>query len=737
MAGARIRTFIIGCDYIVFHCYWRYWAQSTDKEICGFVYPFNDKPPIKLFKGVPRIELPVFSLSKLEKAIIKHRIEKCALQLVNISMPDLQSIINRILSTGSCSIELLPLNPLRIKTFKPLISIASLAPRLGKTQLGRYFCSVFSNKQKRISVILPIIQITQISDSLKIENCPHYEFLNSDQIPPNIFSVEIESTISSYQKSGAYVIYFTADVRNAIIAAEQCSEIIILDSNGCDYPLVHAQERICVVSELSLEHVRKFSLWPGLINIMSSQNIVVISAENVILSPSKKKEIRSLLKEQNFFWVFSHHILEDGNFLQMFDQKVLTIDQASYPEIAVNVARSLGASVDDRSITARIPSGELPSKETIEATTKALKSLSSKINTSFADVVLVNLPLYDFPDLDPTKQVIFLSPEIEDVDGELFNFLSQFFLSNTKPPLQDHFEAQVDIMQSFCRASEKELVVGNNDSYNREAFCRLFLSSHLPPGFRVTTGEIIDRTGNITGQLDVVVVNDDAPLMTFDSTGSVIAPIIADTVLAVVEVKTTLTIDSLKKALSQLRPVKALMPSHGTLTTTIGNIIQDPLDGKIISGVFSFRLANDIENKVPSIIALYPNVADFVVVTDGFCFFNKKTLDVCGLDFGNHQVVNGYVKFSSKGMGLALIFGMMNSLAAIRRFSASNCIRYLEGVWGSKYDQYNQSLDSTRASVREFTEIVSHGQPKEVVGQIHHSTKQYLDSLDSLAFTHK
>jgi hypothetical protein len=100
-------------------------------------------------------------------------------------------------------------------------------------------------------------------------------------------------------------------------------------------------------------------------------------------------------------------------------------------------------------------------------------------------------------------------------DDDVQRLLRQF-CRYQKPPLQSHFEAQVDILMALARAADRELFVANNASANREAFCRLFLASHLPPHFRVTSGEVIDFWHNTTGQLDVVIVNELAPMMAID-----------------------------------------------------------------------------------------------------------------------------------------------------------------------------------------------------------------------------
>jgi hypothetical protein len=265
---------------------------------------------------------------------------------------------------------------------------------------------------------------------------------------------------------------------------------------------------------------------------------------------------------------------------------------------------------------------------------------------------------------------------------------------------------------AMAAGADRELYVSNNTSANREAFCRLFLSSHLPPAFRVTTGEIVDVCSNITGQLDVVIVNDFAPRMTLDTTGAVIAPILADSVLGVVEVKTCLTSETLRKALSQLRPVKALMPSHTTLEIPDGQIVGDPLQGKILTGVFAFNPAADIESRVPDILKSYPNVADFVVLPHAFGFFSAETLRVCGFSLKDEEIVNGYVKYTAKGMGLAVIFGLTNAIAAMRRFSASNFVRYLNGNWGGARESWEQASRATDASIHQLEKLMGRAFPR-------------------------
>jgi len=234
-------------------------------------------------------------------------------------------------------------------------------------------------------------------------------------------------------------------------------------------------------------------------------------------------------------------------------------------------------------------------------------------------------------------------------------------------------------------------------------------------------------------QLDVVIVNDSSPRLTIDSSNSIIAPILADSVLSVIEVKTSLTADQLKKALSQMRPVKALMTTHSTLITPDGRVVEDPLDGKIITGIFSFNPGSNIEYRIPSIVALYPGVIDFIVLPDDFGFFSVDILRVCGISINESEILNGFVKYSARGMGLAMVFGILNSLAATRRFSGANCIRYLNGYWGGPSEEFNRIASNTEKYLNSMNKIVAKNNDIESKKQFYYSQKQFSEKVNDFS----
>lgn len=682
----RTRTLIVGCDFPTFHIYWRYFAQAQDREVIGFVYCGQGDPPIRHFKGIYKHPHSVYTLRSLEKTIIEKRIQKCVIQAQNIPMPIVQSIINRILSTGQCGFEFLPKSTLIVKSFKPVIALTSIAPKLGKTQVGLNFCSLLRKNYDRVAVIYPLHYFRGNEDTFFIENSPHYEFNRDDPIEPGLFSIEIETQIKNYQACGAYKIFVTSDYRKAVICAEQCANIILFDSSSCETPYVNANAEFCIVSHETLEHVRQKALWPGIVNVMLSENIIVLEKGSKYPNSRIRNMIDNLLKEHSVMYALSEAVIDGSHAQELTDKSVLVIDPEDV-ESGPQIASHYGAKQIQRSTSPLYPLSM--------QTDESLTNIANAINSSNADVILVTLN-HQIPNIDNKKMILYTSIEVKFFEDALRKYINQFFNNNLSPPLKDHFEAQVDIIMALSQTSEKELYVTNNDSANREAFVRLFLRAHLPQGFRVTTGEIIDCSRNLTGQLDVIIVNDACPTFTIDGTNTIIAPVSADSVLGVIEVKTTLTQESLKKALSQMRPVKALMPSHATLQLADGHIVEDPLKGKIITGIFSFAPSTDIEEKIPSILKMYPKCADFIVLPNNFCFFSEETLKVCGMSIGEHEVINGYAKFTAKGMGLALIFGILNALAATRRFSGLHCIKYLSGNWGGRKDLIERNMMEQR-----------------------------------------
>lgn len=771
----RQKILIIGFDFQILHTYYRTKDQSPNNDIQGFVYipnyPLEDPskdppsdPPITLAKSTTKTPIRVIPLRNLENAIHEYRITKCLFQAQNIPMKLANSIINRI-TACNCSIEFHRCKDIKIKVNKPTIVVSAIAHSIGKTQVCRYLCDVLHSPENkidslRVAVIFPITEIRSKFDAvtkskgLSEDNDLHFELKDVDEIPKGCLSIDDQWQIKQYLERGIRV-FATSDVRKAVISAEQFADLIFVDSRKCEFSYIDTQYRLCIITENAFYKPGEKNLWPGLLNLNSASEVVLISSDDIIYSETQIDRIRRPLQGKPLYYVQSSMSLDIAE-SRLFDHKTVVIEHEDTQGKALRAANSCGADlipsnsasipclsgsdsdsedykVDSSafSLDSRNDSGELSPlfaeglpgsrqrssivlstprassplvEEGInEKTDQLIKDIVDQINQTDAEFVVCSLQRDIEALLEPGKTVVTAMPEIQ-INEDLKDYLVKFIQRRRKAPLQDHFSAQVDIIMAMAQASKQELYVSNNDSANREAFCRIFLSSHIPPGFRVTTGEIIDARSNITGQLDVVVVNDSCPSLTIDSTNSIIAPILADNVLCTIEVKTSLTSDQLKKALNQMRPVKALMPSHSTLLTPSGKVVNDPLCGKIITGIFSFNKTDEIESEIEYILSLFPGVVDFVVIPDSFGYFWNPILQVANLHEESVQPdSNNYVKVTKKGMGLGFMFGILNTFAAIRRFSGSNCLKYLHGCWGDQSEQAAKNLKHAQAMINNIS----------------------------------
>jgi hypothetical protein len=92
----------------------------------------------------------------------------------------------------------------------------------------------------------------------------------------------------------------------------------------------------------------------------------------------------------------------------------------------------------------------------------------------------------------------------------------------------------------------------------REAFIREYLESHLNQNLAIGTGEIIDADSqpNVPrNQIDIVIYRRDYPRLSF---GGGIHGFLAESVVATIEVKSTLDSDELLKSIRAARNVKSL-----------------------------------------------------------------------------------------------------------------------------------------------------------------------------------
>jgi hypothetical protein len=146
--------------------------------------------------------------------------------------------------------------------------------------------------------------------------------------------------------------------------------------------------------------------------------------------------------------------------------------------------------------------------------------------------------------------------------------------TDRRPVLYPYFERTASqLLAQYGRSKLQESSSSIGD--NREMFVNEFLSKVLPPRLQVRQrAEVWDSGGNRTGELDIVILRDDAPTLEFGGQRDVF---LAEGVFAVIEVKSNLTREKLKEALTVLRRVQSLNLSGAHPVMRAGLTLDRPL----------------------------------------------------------------------------------------------------------------------------------------------------------------
>lgn len=103
----------------------------------------------------------------------------------------------------------------------------------------------------------------------------------------------------------------------------------------------------------------------------------------------------------------------------------------------------------------------------------------------------------------------------------------------------------------------------------RENFIREFLMPNLPKNINVVSGEIIDSAGSRSGQIDCILVDSSLPIVHLGSTNHLL--VLAEAVVATIEVKSSLNKAEMLKSLASSCKIKSLI-RKGKLTYRKGGI---------------------------------------------------------------------------------------------------------------------------------------------------------------------
>ena len=159
-----------------------------------------------------------------------------------------------------------------------------------------------------------------------------------------------------------------------------------------------------------------------------------------------------------------------------------------------------------------------------------------------------------------------------------------------RPLLYNYFLDTANLMLSEYNRSKSQNA-STNKGKNREIFCSDFLKKVLPTKLRVVGGEIWDSDNKKTGQLDIIIVRDDAPSLTFGEVNTYLS----EGIFSVIEVKSFLDQTKLDEAHKTLQKVGSLKINIGA-TISSGATLNRPL-----RVLFSYD-GNSLESVVENII---------------------------------------------------------------------------------------------------------------------------------------
>jgi hypothetical protein len=215
-----------------------------------------------------------------------------------------------------------------------------------------------------------------------------------------------------------------------------------------------------------------------------------------------------------------------------------------------------------------------------------------------------------------------------------------------KPILYSYFRKTAEVLSAEYERS-KEQSASLNLGKNREYFCKEFLSKALPPKLSIKSGEIWDSQKNKTGQLDIVILRDDAPSLHVDSDDVYLA----EGVFGVVEVKSNLTREKFIESGETLVKV-ANLKNNVRAAISFGSMLDRPL-----RVVFAYEGAT-WETIIDEI-----NKKNWIEIFDLICILNRGVLlkKGCILNWSTGQE---FMVVNSKSASLGYLYLYLISYGA-------------------------------------------------------------------------
>jgi hypothetical protein len=197
----------------------------------------------------------------------------------------------------------------------------------------------------------------------------------------------------------------------------------------------------------------------------------------------------------------------------------------------------------------------------------------------------------------------------------------------------------------------------------REKYAREFLLNFVPRNLAITSGFISDPLGNQTPQLDVIVYDPSRlPPITMPAE---IAIIPSDSALAIVEIKSNLTVSALEQIMRQLASIET-MAHAGTSVSAEARVI-----------VPQVVLAYESTVAVDTMESWFSKCQNLVLL----CVLNSVTISKATADLRSRTYGSTDNNYKNVRVFGAQFFELLHQVAQLRRSVTPAISRYLVPEW--------------------------------------------------------
>ncbi len=219
------------------------------------------------------------------------------------------------------------------------------------------------------------------------------------------------------------------------------------------------------------------------------------------------------------------------------------------------------------------------------------------------------------------------------------------------------------------------------DGKYREYLVKNVLEKIIPSKYSITNGFIIDSDNNISDEMDIIIYDKNYVPPFFDETYTVV-PI--ESVIAVIQVKTTLNCNTLKDSINNLNSIDRLNAKiGGKIISATGDLIKERryiLPYKIIvSSKTDYDKNHDFSKSMDSVDILY------IVEKDKPLMIKHRGSIEAVVCEDKEKLINSQSKYKLEVLnGSKLTFFALNLLEKMKLINNSIIINYEEYIKGAK-----------------------------------------------------